>query len=356
MKRRLKYAVFAGIAMMVFVTGQPDYATAALTGDQPAILAGLDSNVMAALDDISADMIRGEALYVMFQIKYSDYLKIVLKPKPTDFFCSTSDILPANVTGDWNPSKWRYGNYGGMDWGTKNAAVVDTMDKFFQTHDNAYGQAKDSYAAAVPNYLAAVNAKYTVSVDTANAKYTVSVVNTQKAYDASCAAANKTYASAVASAKGNAAKIALALAAKTAAISKAATLKTAAIASATAAKTAAIVSALAAKTAATTPAIVLALKGNAYIVATSRRTDADKALEKALTSALPMTSHSFWGPIYSSDSKTDSTPKSNISVYMGVNNGTGSYRAMVVSEYAHRQAKVAFKYPQMNFFRNALTP
>jgi hypothetical protein len=317
MKKQLKYAVFVGVAMMLFVTGQPGYATSPISVDQPAILAELDSNVMDILEDVDANMIRGESLYVMFQVNFKEIntmtrLATVAKNANPSFFCSTSDILPAKVTSKPSPSEWRYGNWGGMGW-TNQGNPVDKMDSLFQTHDGTYDQSTNSYAAA-------------------KAKSTASIVNAQKAYDASFASANTTYNNAVASAKGNRAKIASALAAKTSAITSAAVAKTVAITIATTAW------------------------GIAYTTSTLQRTLADSRLEYNLTSGLPLTYNSYWGRIYLSESTTDAIPRKNVSVYMGVNTGTGSYRAMVVSEYAHRQARVAFKYPAINIFRNAVTP
>lgn len=92
--------------------------------DTPAILASLPDGSVAQLDDDAAREFRGQALYTMFWGKIS--------------WTYTGQNTSAGQW-TWNPSNWRYGNWGGINYGS--GTPVDSMDGLFKSHDEAYARA-----------------------------------------------------------------------------------------------------------------------------------------------------------------------------------------------------------------------
>lgn len=127
------------------------------TSGPPAILASLGvDTAVTTLDDTTAAGIRGTApKYVMSSLQVAQ-LGIFPRGNP---FSDDTFVEGGKVSGkaSWSkdPYLWRYGNWGGYGWtdGKESptsycrcGSVVDTMDTYFRTHDNAYTDAKGASA------------------------------------------------------------------------------------------------------------------------------------------------------------------------------------------------------------------
>ena len=112
-------------AMMIFAAGAAWAADRpAPAEDTPAILAALDSDNIAVLDDQEAMAIRGQD---------GDYKYVLVKI----LGINALDFGPG-ITWTWNPLGFRYGAYGGPGWSNASSAPADAMDALFKAHDEAY--------------------------------------------------------------------------------------------------------------------------------------------------------------------------------------------------------------------------
>jgi hypothetical protein len=121
MKKQIIFLVL-GVMLLLIPGALWAVNQAGVSQDTPAILVSLGQANAIPLDDAAAAAVRGQApppLYVLVRI----------------IGLNTYDDGPG-VTWTSDPYQYRYGYYGGANYGTPGNTPVDRMDELFLAHDN----------------------------------------------------------------------------------------------------------------------------------------------------------------------------------------------------------------------------